>query len=113
MCIRDSFLHAEALRDDANKPGQLADPDDLLMGDVPDVGPAEERQDVVLAQGEERNRPFYDLGQLAVGSAMTFGRERRQELGIPVVAVRCVKQRTDEAAWRLSLIHISEPTRPY
>ena len=92
------LLHAEPPRRDPDQPGQLADPDDLLVGDVPDVRPPEERQDVVLAQGEERDRPLDDLRQLAVGAAVALGREGGQQLRVAVVAVGRVEQRPDEPA---------------
>ena len=92
------LLHAEPPRRHPDQPGQLADPDDLLVGDVPDVRPPEERQHVVLAQREERDRPLDDLRQLAVGPAVTLGREGRQQLRVAVVAVGRIEQRPDEPA---------------
>ena len=95
------LLHAEPPCRDADQPRQLADPDDLLVGDIPDVRPPEERQHVVLAQREERDRAFDDLRHLAVGPAVALGREGREQLRVAVVAVGRVEQGPDEPARRL------------
>jgi hypothetical protein len=84
--VRHALLDTEATGDDTDEPGQLADPDDALVGHVADVDVAEERQGVVLAQGEERDRALDDLGDLAVGPAAAFGRERGEQLGIALIA---------------------------
>jgi len=73
---------AETARQDADQARQLADADDLVVGDVADPGPAGEREEVVLAQPGERDRALDDLGELAVGAAPAFGREGRQQLGV-------------------------------
>ena len=97
------LLDAEAPGDDADEPGQLADPDDPLVGDVADVDVAEERQGMVLAQGEERDWAFDDLGDLAVRAAPALGREGREQLGVALVARGRVEQGAQEAgaAWRV------------
>jgi len=61
------LLDAETASGDAHQPGQLADADDVLMGDVADEGAPKERQDMVLAQGGERIGPSttWDSSQLA------------------------------------------------
>ena len=43
------LLDAESAGEDANKAGHLAEPDDLVMGDIADPRPSDERQHVVLA----------------------------------------------------------------
>jgi hypothetical protein len=69
--------------------------------DVPDPRPADERQDVVFADADERDRTLDDLSELAVGAATAFGRERGEELGIALVAVGRVVDRPEEASGRV------------
>ena len=67
--LADTLLHREALGEQADEPCELRDADDLLAGDVADVGDAVEGQSVVLAQRVERDRPLDDLAQrLGAGS---------------------------------------------
>ena len=73
--VRHALLDAEPPGEHAHQAGQLADADDLIVGHVAHVGLAEERQRVVLAQREERDRALDDLGQLAAGVAVALGRE--------------------------------------
>jgi hypothetical protein len=65
--LPDPLLHREALREEVYEPGQFRDADDVLVGDVADVGAPGERQGVVLAQGEEVDRTLDNLAQAAVG----------------------------------------------
>jgi len=65
-----ALLHLEAPGENLEQPRQLAEPQDLLAGNVGDVRLAEKRQHVVLAEGEEIEVLEHDhLGVL-------FGEER-------------------------------------
>src|SRR4051794_1580062 len=81
--------------------GQFADADDLLVGDVADIGLAEERQRVVLTQRVERDWPFDDLGEFAAGVAVALRRERRHELGVALITIGRIEQRLDVTPWRI------------
>ena len=48
--LADPLLHGEPAREQPHQPGQLGQPQDVLVRDVPDVGPAEERQAVMLSE---------------------------------------------------------------
>jgi hypothetical protein len=52
--LTNSFLDRKAPGKEAHEAGELRDADDVLVRDVADVGPAEERQAVVLTEREER-----------------------------------------------------------
>src|SRR5439155_15990897 len=93
---------------------QLADTDDPLVGDIPNVRLSHERECVVLTEREKGDRPLDDLGELAVCPAVTLGWEGRQQLGVAVVPVGGVEHRTQETARRLGgpgTIQV-EPERP-
>ncbi len=49
----EALLHLQAAGEDVDEAGNFAEADDLAVGDVGDVGLAEEGQQMVLAQGEE------------------------------------------------------------
>ncbi len=53
-----------------DNPGELADADDVLVGDVGDGGRAVERQEVVLTDGE--NVDVFDGDDLAIAKAGHF-----------------------------------------
>src|SRR5207302_10691971 len=57
----------------------------------------EERQGVVLAEGEEVDRPLDDLAQTAVRAVPALGREGGQEVRVPLVAGRGLEERLEEA----------------
>ena len=67
------------------------------MGDIAHVGDTEERQGVVLAEGEEVDRPLDDLAQTAVRAAAALGREGGQEVRVTLVAGRGLEERLEEA----------------
>jgi hypothetical protein len=56
-----ALLQREPLSEQTHEPRQLRDADDVLVGDVADVGMPVERQYVVLAQGEEVDWPLDHL----------------------------------------------------
>jgi hypothetical protein len=91
------LLHTEPARQDPDESGQLADADDPLVGHVAHPRLAHERQGVVLAQGEEGDRPLDHLGQVTVAVAMALGREGGQQLGVAVVPVGRVVEGAQEA----------------
>ena len=64
--LPEPLLHGESARVEAHEPRQLRDAEDLAAGDVRDVRGAVERQRVVLAEREERDRPLDDLAVRAV-----------------------------------------------
>ena len=51
--LADPFLHRKALSEEADEPRQFGDANDLLVGDVPDVGVPVEWQGVVLTERVE------------------------------------------------------------
>ena len=55
------FLNAKTASRNPHEPGQLADADDVLVGDVGDEGTAHERQGMMLAERGEWDRPLDDL----------------------------------------------------
>ena len=58
--LAEALLHREPAREEAHEPRQLRDPDDLLVGDVGEMGGARERERMVLAECRERDRPLDD-----------------------------------------------------
>src|ERR1700724_4493606 len=66
------LLDGEPPSEEAHQPGELGDADDVLVGDVAQIGVAEERKGVVLAKGVKRNGPFNDLAEVTIGTAVAF-----------------------------------------
>lgn len=64
--LPDPFLNCEAPSEHSNQPGQLRDPDDLLVRDVADVGCSVERKRMMFTEREERDRSLDDLADSAV-----------------------------------------------
>src|SRR3954454_13443048 len=100
--VREPLLDCEPTGDQADEPGQLADPQDLLVGDVAEPGVADEREGVVLAERGELDRPFDDLGELAVTPAPALRAERGDELWIALVPVRRLDEGPDEPTRRVT-----------
>src|SRR3954469_1790133 len=94
--LPEPFLNREPPRVDANQPRELRDADDLLVRDVRHVSDAVERERVMLAEREERDRTLDDLADRTVGTAVALGREGRQQLGITLVSGSGLEQGTDE-----------------
>ena len=67
--LAEPLLHREAAGVEADETRQLRDAEDLRAGDVRHVRDAVERQRVVLAEREERDRALDDLAAGAVGGA--------------------------------------------
>src|SRR4030067_1344151 len=63
----DPFLDSEPFSKQPHQPGQLGDTDDILVGDIPDVGVTKERESGVLAQREEINWALNDLAEGTIG----------------------------------------------
>src|SRR5260370_28839216 len=57
----------------------------------------EEGEGVMLAERIERNRAFDHLAELAVGTTLALGRKGGHQLGIALIALRRVEQRTQVA----------------
>ncbi len=70
---------------------------DVLVCDVPNVRLAEERQSVMLTEGEERDRSFDDLADTAVRPAMAFGLEGSDQLFVALVPARGVEEGAQKA----------------
>src|SRR5690348_4992930 len=87
--------------EDAHQPGQLGDADDLLVRDVAEEGVAVERQRVVLAQRVEVDRSLDDLADVAVRTAVAFGRKRGEQLGVALITGRRLEQGVEVALRRL------------
>ena len=95
--LAQPLLHGEALGEEAHQPGELGQADDVLVRDVADVGAAENRQGMVLAQAEELDRAFDQLADPAVRAAPALGGEDGEQLRVAVVAGRAIEQGLDEA----------------
>src|SRR5207247_7985068 len=91
-----------ATRVEADEARELRDPEDLVARDVADERAAMERQPVMLAESVEADRSFDDLRMASLDAVRPFAREQRAELGIAVVARRCVVQRLEKALRRLA-----------
>src|SRR5713226_10046852 len=96
----DPLLDGEAPGEDSHEPGQLGDADDLLVSDVADVCVPVERERVMLAEREEFDGAFDRLRNAAVRAAAAFGRKGREQLGVALIPIGCVKERTYETRWR-------------
>ena len=59
-------------------------------------------QVLVRLMAELQDRSFDHLGEMAVGTAAAFGRERGEQLGVAVVAVGRVEDRLEEAPRRVA-----------
>lgn len=94
----DALLHREAAGEQPHQSGQLGQAEDVLVGDVADVRLAEERQSVVLAEGEERDGSFDDLADPAVRPSVAFGFEGGDQLLVAFVPAGGIKEGTQEAA---------------
>jgi hypothetical protein len=84
--LAEPFLHREPSRVEPDEPGQLGDAEDLVAGDIRQMCDTMERQRMVLAEGEERDRPLDDLTVPAVDVARSLGRESSAQLGVPGVS---------------------------
>ena len=58
--VGQPLLHLQPAGEDVHDPRHLGQAEDLAVGDVGDVGPAEERQQVVLAQRVELDVAHHD-----------------------------------------------------
>jgi hypothetical protein len=54
---REPLLNLQTPGKSIDQTRQLRDPDHVLLGEIADVSMADDRRDVVLAMGFERNRP--------------------------------------------------------
>ena len=64
--VGEPLLHLEPPGEDVHDPGHLGQPEDLAVGDVGDVRPAEERQQVVLAERVELDVAHHDHALVAL-----------------------------------------------
>jgi hypothetical protein len=55
--LGEPFLHLRSGREVLDHSGELGQPEDAVVGQVADVGDAGERQQVMLAEGSQRDRP--------------------------------------------------------
>src|SRR6267143_3516416 len=97
----EPLLNGEAPGEEAHQPSELGDANDVLMGDVAQVGVAEEGEGVVLAERVERNWPVNHLAQLTVGPAVALGRKRGHEFGVALVALGRIEHRAQVSLGRL------------
>src|SRR5207245_4141822 len=81
------LLNGEPPGEETHQPGELGDADDVLVGDVTQVGVAEERKGVMLAQRMKGYRPFDHLAQVAVRTALAFRRNGSDQLVIALVTL--------------------------
>lgn len=94
----DALLHREPAGEQPHQPGQLGQPDYVLVRDVADIRLADEGQAVMLAEGKERDRPFDYLTDPAVRTAMALGLEGSYQLLVAFVPTGGVEEGTQEAA---------------
>ena len=100
--LGEPLLHREAPRVEPHEPRELRDAEDLVAGDVADVGAAVERQRMVLAQRVEADRALDDLRVAPLDALGPLGREERAQLRVAVVAGRRVEERLQEAPRRVA-----------
>src|SRR5437016_3934909 len=93
--LAQPLLHGEATSVEPHEPCELRDAEDLSVGDVGDVRDAVERQRVVLAEREERDRALEDQ------AAAALRRERGPQLRIAVIAGGRVVERAQKTLRRL------------
>src|SRR6266446_1220500 len=93
----EPFLNGKTPSEEPHQPGELGDADDVLVGDVAQVGVTEKREGVMLAERIEGNRAFDDLADLAVGTTFAFRREGGHQLGIALITLRRVEHRSKVA----------------
>jgi hypothetical protein len=93
-----ALLNREAAGEQPHQPDQLGKAEDVLVCDVADVRLAEERQSVVLTEGEERDRSFDDLADPAVRTAVAFGLEGGDQLLVAFVPAGGVEEGAQETA---------------
>ena len=91
---------AQVPREQAHHPGQLGDAEDVIVGDVAEVGMAEEGQGVMLAERIEGDGSLDNLADLAVRPARAFGGERGDEVLVALVAVGGIDHRAQEPLGR-------------
>src|SRR5260370_8019339 len=90
-------LDGEPPGEEAHQAGELGDADDVLVGDVAEVGVAEKRKGVVLAERVKGDRAFHYLTEIAVGTAIAFRREGGDQLVIALIALRGIEHRAQVA----------------
>src|SRR3954452_10525382 len=90
--FRHAFLHLRPSREELDDAGELRQTEDARAGQIYDRSGADERQQVVLAQGDERDVASDD--QLVVVLVVREGREselaRAEQLGVGI----------GDASWR-------------
>src|SRR5215510_6437999 len=94
--LANALLNGEPPSEQSHEPSQLGDPDDLLVGDIADMGNSVKRERMVLAQREEGDGALDDLADPAIGAAAALSRESREQLVITLVPRGGVKQRKEE-----------------
>src|SRR5689334_11725983 len=65
-----SFLYGKALRKEPHQAGQLGDPDDVLVSDIPHIRLAIKWQGMVFTQSKKRDGALYHLADATVRFAM-------------------------------------------
>src|SRR5713101_1993329 len=93
----EAFLNGEAPREKAQQSGELGDANDVLVGNVAQIGMTEEGEGVMLAERIEGNRAFDHLADLAVGTTFAFRREGGHQLGIALITLGRVEHRSKVA----------------
>src|SRR5262245_43765493 len=88
--VAHTLLYREAASEYPHQAGELGDANDVLVGDIANIGPPEEGQCVVLAERVELDRPLDDLAQMAVGLAAALRLEDSEHLGVALVAIGAV-----------------------
>ena len=73
----------------------------MLVGDVAEVGVAEERKGVVLAERVKGNRSVDDLAELTVGTPIALGRKGCDQLVVTLITLGRIEHRTQVTHRRL------------
>src|SRR5262249_34892899 len=100
----DALLECEAARILASDTSEFRESEHLsMLRGAHDADPnvAVKRKHVMLAERDERNRPFDELLELVLSALMAFGREFRADLRIFFVAAGDIDERPQPSARRI------------
>jgi len=91
-----ALLYCKPTRIFAHNAREFRESNDLLMTQAPDIGLADKRQNMVLAQRSEIDRPLDDLHRGNVlGAIHAFTLENDLDIGIAIIAVGHIDKRLD------------------
>src|ERR1700694_3137398 len=97
----ESLLKGKPPSEEPYQPGELRDADDVFVGDVAQVGVAEEGEGVVFAERVKGDRTFDHLAELTVRPAGALRRKCGHQLGVALIALGRIEHRPQAAQGRL------------